>query len=93
MDYEDNKIIAKAVETIATQIIDVIKKNSFSYDITFPSVITEILQDGKYIILDETGTKRKVSCAIPSLTPLVGNHVWVTIPKNNISKMYISGLQ
>lgn len=90
MNNEENKIIERAIETIAKQIIGIFEKKNFKYDVTFPSVIKDIKKD-KYIILDESGVERTASCAIPMLTLTIGKQVWITIPKNDISKMYISG--
>lgn len=90
MDNEENKIIERAIETIAKQIIGIFEKKNFKYDVTFPSVIKDI-KNKKYIILDESGVERTVSCSIPTISLATGKQVWVTIPKNDISKMYISG--
>ena len=91
MSNEDDKTVERAIETIAKQIIGIVEKKYFPFDVTFPSVISNV-KNNKYIILDESGVERLVPSAIPMLLLSTGKHVWVTIPKNDISKMYISGL-
>ncbi len=67
------------------------KINNYKSDRTFKSVIIEIDRKG-YVILDETGNKRTVKCAIPNAELKVGKHVWVKVPCSDLKGMHICGV-
>lgn len=60
-------------------------------DRTFISVIKEVTPKG-YVVLDETGCKRTVKCAIPNVELKDGKNVWVKIPRGELNQMHICGI-
>ena len=82
---------------IGTEILESIqimidnKLNKYKTDRTFVSVVKEITPKG-YIILDETGCKRTVKCAIPNVELKAGKNVWVKVPRGNLNQMHICGI-
>ena len=78
--------ILNSIETLVDAGLQKIK-----YDRTFVSVVKDVTPKG-YIILDETGCKRTVKCAIPNVKLKAGKNVWVKIPRGNLNQMHICGI-
>lgn len=88
----NNKEIMEAVNVLAEQIASALKYTYSSYDKTFISVIQSVHENGTYSIIDEFGSERICVFSIPNITLEVGQRVYVTIPQNDLKKMYISGI-
>lgn len=79
--------------SLAKEIAKAINYASSSYDRTFVSVVREINSDSTCVIRDEFGVERRCLIGIPNANLEVGQRVYVTIPQNNVSKMFISAIQ
>ena len=84
MNFREELI--KSIQTIINNNLDCYKA-----DRTFVSVVKEITPKG-YVVLDETGCKRTVKCAIPNVELKAGKNVWVKIPRGNLNQMHICGI-
>lgn len=82
--------------TIADEILKSIQyaldKYTVKCDRTYKSVVKEITPKG-YIILDNTGCERTVSCSIPDVGLTVGKGVWIKVPCGNLNQIHICGVQ
>lgn len=61
-------------------------------DRTFKTIIKGIAKKG-YIILDESGSERIVTCCIPNLKLRIGQTVYVKVPMDNIKEIHICGVK
>lgn len=80
---------------ISDEIIKTIKyaldRNRTGYDRTYKSVIRNITSKG-YVVLDETGNERTVSCCIPGTELKIGQAVWVKEPMGDLKGLHIAGV-
>lgn len=81
----------EAVQILVRNIVSAINEHEGSFDRTFKSVVVAI-DNEKYTILDESGTRRTVKSSIPNLPIKIGTSVWVRIPCMNTSQMHICGI-
>lgn len=88
LDKESNDM----VNSLAKQIAKALKYVSAKCDKTFISVVKKKNTNGTYEVYDNFGTLRTVVLALPNVTLQEGQRVYVTIPCDNISQMYISGI-
>lgn len=68
-----------------------INRQKIKCDRTFVSIVREVTPKG-YVVLDETGCKRTVKCAIPNVELKAGKNVWVKVPRGNLNQMHICGI-
>ena len=88
----NDKLLSEAVEVLAKEIANSLKHSCTNFDRTFISVVQAVNSDGTYTVLDEFSFDRNCVLALPNVTLEVGQRVYVTIPQNDIRKMYISGI-
>ena len=88
----DEREVSEAIKTLAKQIAKALQYADSTFDRTFISVVQSVNEDGTYGVIDEYNTTRNCVLAIPNVTLEVGERVYVTLPQNDISKMYISGV-
>lgn len=75
----------------AIQIMINRKFRNYKADRTYESVIKEITPKG-YVVVDNTGSERTVSCCIPGLELRKMQRVWVREPMGNLKKLHICGV-
>ena len=76
----------------ATEIIVDTKLKKYKTDITIPSVIMGIENNGKYkITLD--GSNYAVKCSLPNVDLRVGQGVWIKIPNGDFNSKHICGIR
>ena len=76
----------------ATEIIVDTKLKKYKTDITIPSVIMGIENNGKYkITLD--GRNYTVKCSLPNADLRVGQGVWIKIPNGDFNSKHICGIR
>lgn len=84
MDFK--KEILKSIQELINKSFE-----KYKADKTYQSVIKEVTEKG-YIVLDQSGSERTVSCCIPNITLKVGQRVWVKEPMGNLRKLHICGI-
>lgn len=84
MDFKTE--ILKSIEAVINQ-----KMNNYKADRTYKSVIKNITQKG-YVILDNAGSERTVTCCIPNVELKVGQRVWVKEPTGDLKGLHICGV-
>ena len=92
MEKNISKELAESITVLAKQIANSLKYTNSNYDRTFISVVKTVNGNGTYIVLDDFGKERKCVLALPNVTLSLGQRVYVTIPQNDLTKMYISGI-
>lgn len=60
-------------------------------DRTYKSIIKKIDKKG-YVILDEAGNERTVTCCIPNIELKVMQKVWVKEPMGDLNGLHICGV-
>lgn len=60
-------------------------------DHTYKSVIKEVTSKG-YIVLDESGNERTVTCCIPGLELKALQSVWLKEPAGRLTDLHICGV-
>ena len=76
----------------ATEIIVDTKLKKYKTDITIPSVIMGIENNGKYkITLD--GKNYTVKCSLPNVDLRAGQSVWIKIPNGDFNSKHICGIR
>ena len=78
---------------ILKSIQELINKNigNFKADKTYQSVIKQVTKKG-YVVLDQSGSERTVSCCIPNTILKAGQRVWIKEPMGEIRKLHICGI-
>lgn len=83
------------MSNIADEILKTIKyaidKKTVKCDRTYKTVIKRIEKDG-YVIMDETGSERTVSCCIPNIELRPMQSVYVKEPLGNLKELHICGV-
>lgn len=67
------------------------KLKNFKADRTYQSVIKKVTNKG-YVVLDQSGSERTVTCCIPNVTLKAGQRVWLKEPMSNIRNLHIVGV-
>ena len=67
------------------------KLNNFKADRTYQSVIKQVTKKG-YVVLDQFGSERIVSCCIPNVSLKAGQRVWLKEPLGDLRKLHITGI-
>ncbi len=67
------------------------KLNTYKADRTYRTVIKRITKKG-YVITDEAGQERTVSCCIPGVSLHVGQSVYVKEPSGRLNELHICGV-
>ena len=78
--------LLRSVQTAIDQ-----KLKHYKADRTYKAVILKTTAKG-YVILDETGCERTVTCCIPGLSLKAGQYVWVKEPLADIKHIHICGV-
>lgn len=76
----------------ATEIIVDTKLKKYKADITIPSVIMAVENNGKYKILLD-GKNYTVKCSLPNVDLRVGQSVWIKIPNGDFNSKHICGIR
>lgn len=84
MDFR--KEILKSIQELIDKSI-----GNYKADKTYQSVIKQITKKG-YVVLDQSGSERIVSCCIPNVTLKVGQRVWLKEPIGDIKRLHICGI-
>ena len=75
-----------------TEVIVDAKLKRYKRDVTIPSVIMGVENNGKYkITLD--GRNYTVKCSLPNVDLRVGQGVWIKIPNGDFGSKHICGLR
>ncbi len=65
--------------------------SAYKADRTYKSVVKKVVPKG-YVVLDNTGSERTVSCCIPGLALREGQLVWLTEPLGDLRELHITGI-
>lgn len=84
MDFR--KEILKSIQELIDKSI-----GNYKADRTYQSVIKRITKKG-YVVIDQSGSERTVSCCIPNITLKAGQRVWLKEPMGEIRKLHIVGV-
>lgn len=84
MDFR--KEILKSIQELIDKSI-----GNYKVDRTYQSVIKRITKKG-YVVIDQSGSERTVSCCIPNVTLKAGQRVWLKEPMSNIRNLHIVGV-
>lgn len=84
MDFKEE--IFKSIQTMVDRAIANCK-----VDRTYRTVIKRVVKKG-YVILDETGNERIVSCCIPGLELKAGQGVYIKMMQGQLKDMHICGV-
>lgn len=76
----------------ATEIIVDTKLKKYKTDITLPSVIIDVENNGKYKILLD-GKNYIVKCSLPNVDLRAGQSVWIKIPNGDFNSKHICGIR
>lgn len=75
-----------------TEVIVDAKLKRYKRDVTIPSVIMGVENNGKYkITLD--GRNYTVKCSLPNADLRVGQGVWIKIPNGDFNSKHICGIK
>lgn len=75
-----------------TEVIVDAKLKRYKRDVTIPSVIMGVENNGKYkITLD--GRNYTVKCSLPNADLRVGQCVWIKIPNGDFNSKHICGIR
>lgn len=84
MNFKDE--IFKSIQTMIDRSVANCKA-----DHTYKSVIKEVTSKG-YIVLDESGNERTVTCCIPGLELKAMQSVWLKEPAGRLRDLHICGV-
>lgn len=92
MNADNNKELFEAINVLAKQITNALHYANSDFDRTYISVVTKINNNGTYTIIDDYGVERDCVLGLPNITLTIGQRVYVTVPKGDLTKLYISGI-
>lgn len=81
----------EAINVLVKEIVKAVRGNVVNCDRTYRTVIKRIVKKG-YVILDETGNERTVSCCIPGLELKAGQGVYIKMMQGQLKDMHICGV-
>lgn len=88
----ENKELYEAINVLAKQIAKSLNYSNSGFDKTFISVVKKENSNGTYTVIDDYGVERDCVLALPNITLSKGQRVYVTVPRGDLTKLYISGI-
>ena len=88
---ENNIIMSNIADELLKTIKYAVDRKAVNCDRTYRTIIKDIVKKG-YVVLDDTGNERTVSCCIPNIELRVGQSVYVKEPLGKLNELHICGV-